>query len=115
MRGRDGSLGPRASRRLVAAMPPTRHLAPQVRDNNPDPVWVPIEVDIRQLCSADEARPLKLQVTQRAVITLSQRRGLWAECVCVWTWVGAGCGAQNPAARACCAAGAYAGEQQLES
>lgn len=34
----------------------------EVRDNNPDPVWVPIEVDIRQLCSADEARPLKLQV-----------------------------------------------------
>lgn len=34
----------------------------QVRDNNPDPVWMPIEVDIRQLCSADEARPLKLQV-----------------------------------------------------
>lgn len=33
----------------------------QVRKNNPDPVWQPIEVDIRQLCSADEQRPLKLQ------------------------------------------------------
>ncbi|KAL4422477.1 hypothetical protein ABPG75_008674 [Micractinium tetrahymenae] len=34
----------------------------EVRDNNPDPVWMPLEVDIRQLCSAEEQRPLKLQV-----------------------------------------------------
>ncbi|PSC75962.1 BONZAI 3-like isoform X1 isoform A [Micractinium conductrix] len=34
----------------------------EVRDKNSDPVWQPMEIDIRQLCSADEARPLKLEV-----------------------------------------------------
>lgn len=37
-------------------------LAAQVRENNSDPLWQPIEVDIRQLCSADEQLPLRLQV-----------------------------------------------------
>lgn len=39
----------------------------QVRMDNPDPVWQPIEVDIRQLCSADEQRPLKLQASRPGV------------------------------------------------
>ncbi|GAB4821761.1 hypothetical protein N2152v2_008807 [Parachlorella kessleri] len=34
----------------------------EVRSKNPEPIWAPIEVDILQLCSADEQRPLKLQV-----------------------------------------------------
>jgi hypothetical protein len=34
----------------------------QVRSNNANPLWQPIEVDIRQLCAADESLPLRLQV-----------------------------------------------------
>ncbi|KAL4854258.1 Copine-5 [Chlorella vulgaris] len=34
----------------------------ETRMNNSDPLWQPIEVDIRQLCSADEKLPIKLQV-----------------------------------------------------
>ena len=58
----------RAARRSCprSTPPPDRPSTPrQVRDNNPDPIWRPIEVDIRQLCSADEDRPLKLQVGRK--------------------------------------------------
>ena len=59
---------PCTCRRRAAGCPPAGATAaapacpaPQVRDNNTDPIWRPIEVDIRQLCSGDEDRPLKLQ------------------------------------------------------
>ena len=38
----------------------------QVKDNNLNPVWQPIEVDIRQLCNADGARPLRMEVSESA-------------------------------------------------
>lgn len=37
-------------------------LKTEVIDNNLHPAWRPIEVDIRQLCNADEHRPLRLEV-----------------------------------------------------
>ena len=45
-----------------------------MRNNNSDPLWQPIEVDIRQLCGADEKLPLKLQVRAAAVWGTAQPR-----------------------------------------
>ncbi|GAB4817389.1 hypothetical protein N2152v2_004435 [Parachlorella kessleri] len=37
-------------------------LRTEVIDNNLNPAWRPIDVDIRQLCNADESRPLRIEV-----------------------------------------------------